>query len=236
MTLKWVEQPQQQSGTLIVYRTGETLNGAQGVGGPFRIDGMPYLRVFYEGPAGAVRARLTIRWWVDQNMSFSMGSDVVTTPTGGNTARANFPTRGSWVDFVLEASAYPNAVSFHAFLTQEATSDNTGSNGTNHLIAVDGVAVGAGLTRTDDANSTRPGPGFWFAGFDGAAAAGLIRLYAVNMAGGLTLLDAMGPDLATNGAGRAIQIPAMPLRITAFNGGAAARTLYAGAHYRLPPL
>lgn len=231
-----MEQPQQQTGTLIVYRTGENLNGAQGVGGPFRIDGMPYLRVFLEGPAGAVRARVTIRWWVDQAKQFNLGSDVAVTPTGGNTARASFPTRGSWVDFILEASAYPNAVSLHAFLIQEATSDNTGSNGTNHLIAVDGAAVGAGATRNDDANSVRPGPGFWFAGFDGAAAAGLIRLYMVNMVGGLTLLDAAGPDLATNGSGRAIQIPPMPLRISATNSGAAARNLYAGVHYRLPPL
>lgn len=235
MTLKWVEQPQQQSGTLIVYRTGENLNGPQGVGGPFRIDGMPFLRVFFEGPA-AVRARLTIRWWVDQAQNFSLGNDVVTTPTGGNTARASFPVRGSWVDFVLEAGAYPNAVSLHAFLVQAQTSDNSGSNGTNHLISIDGTAVGAGATNTTDANSTRPGPGFWFAGFDGAAAAGLIRLYAVNMAGALTLLDAMQPDMATNGTGHAIQIPAMPLRIVAFNGGAAARNLYAGASYRLPPL
>lgn len=235
MSMQWVEQPQQQTGTLIVYRTGEALNGPQGVGGPFRIDGMPFLRVFLEGPA-AVRARVTIRWWVDEAMNFSMGSDVATTPTGNNTARANFPCRGSWVDFVLEANAYPNAVSFHAFLTQEATSDNTGSNGTNHLIAIDGVAVGAGATSTNDANSTRPGPGFWFAGFDGAAAAGLIRLYMVSMAGALTILDAMGPDLAVNGSGKAIQIPAMPLRITATNGGGVARNLYAGVHYRLPPL
>lgn len=231
--LKFEEQPQITTGTLIINRTGDLLTGAAGYG-PFFVGGMPYLRIYAEAPVP--RARVQIQWFVDQAMTQSVGTDAVTTPGGGNSARNAFPVRGGWVRFVVDLAAYANTIIFHAFLVSAQTSDNTGGNGTNHLIAVDGVAVGAGATSTQDANSTRGGPGWWNAGFDGAAAAGLIKLYMVSFSGGTTLLDVMnGPDLATN-MGRPIQIPAMPLRITALNSGAAARNLYAVASYRLPPL
>lgn len=231
--MKFEEQPQITTGTLIINRTGDLLAGSSGYG-PFFVGGMPYLRIYAEAPVP--RARVQIQWFVDQAMTQSVGTDTVVTPGGGNSARNAFPVRGGWVRFVVDLAAYPNTIIFHAFLVAEQTSDNTGGNGTNHLIAVDGVNVGIGATSTQNANSTRAGPGHWNAGFDGAAAAGLIRLYMVDYLNVATLLDVMnGPDLATN-MGRAIQIPAMPLRIVATNSGAAARNLYAVASYRLPPL
>ena len=201
--------------------------------GPFPTAGGPYLRILYALAVGAARAKVRVKWYNDEALAVFLGADEVISAPGNGNGIASIPVRGNFVVITATAQAYPATVAIEAYLTQNATQEDSDFN---LLINTNGLATGAGITQTLNASESRGGMGFWRAGFDGAAAAGLIRLYVTDVAGNQYLLDACGPDLATNGGGRLIPLPNAPLQIVATNGGGVARNLYASLSFQAPPL
>lgn len=192
----------------------------------FFVGAMPYLRV--EQSAGAVRSQTTVRWWADTAQTKSLGADFVITPANGSAAQC-VPVRGPYVSFVVDLSAYPNDHNLQVFMTPVPFAGISGPAGNNMLITVNGTAVAAGITNTANATVVRGGWAYWQGVFD-AGTLGLISLLSVDFNNTARLLDVMGPTLSTQG--REVFLPALPVRITAFNGDGVARNLYASVLHR----
>lgn len=188
--------------------------------GPFLVAGLPYLAVECNS---AQSMEVTLDWYTDSSLTQYISGDTIVTPAGG-IAYVTLPVVGNYVRFNVERGAYPGTVTVRASMTANPSSETASGGATNNLLEVDGLTVNAGVTNTYNSTNIRGGWARW----DATLILGvvyLVRLYAVDFAGGLTLIGVI--DSNTGRGGGMIFVPAMPLRMLFSNFDGANKTAYA---------
>lgn len=196
--------------------------------GRFFVGTTPSIHVLYSVNAGG--ARLTASWFGSET-----GADLIGTQTVdvllGQFADGTLPALGPYVELSSICDAAGRTVNIQVWqTTTPATAPPFAVSG--QLINVNGTAVGAGVTRTDDATQVCWGWGHWNARLEGAASTRILLL-AVDYLGNVTFLDYTSQ--VDTAPGRMVMLPRMPVRVTSFNNTAAPAGLYLNVSVNVGP-
>ena len=208
-----------------------TASGAQGGGtvdhGTFFVGNLPYVYVFLSAGGGGARLRLIWRDAIGGNVLGDNMVDVL----DGMEASGGFAVLGPFVQVTTLVSPVNTVVGLRVWQNLTAGQEAAEVSHTE-LIHHNFTAVAAGVTQTTTATRVRWGWGFWNSDFE-AATAFSSQLRTVDYQGNIRVLDFI--PFATRGPSHLITLPPLPLRLTAFNGDAVARNLFAVVHFHPGP-
>lgn len=192
----------------------------QRVDGPFFVGNMPYM---YCHALCANQAEVVLDWFADAAATIPLERDQLVTGIGGDVTQC-VPVAGPYVRITTNVSVNPSQTTLRFYMTSSPFAHFATTGGLNTLISVDNALLGGGATVVLNATAARGGWITWrVTAFN--AAIFLARLYAVDFAGGATLIDSINiPGFAGGGS---MLAPAMPLRLSITNGDAGAHNYFA---------
>lgn len=196
--------------------------------GTFFVGNLPYLWMRTFAGTGGVRARFS---WRTTKTGATFATNFVDSVNG---IVADGPLRvvAPWVNIATLADVVGRVIGLSVYQdAQEAQVQTDVAH--SGLIAVDGVAVGAGATRVDDANRVRWGWGHWHADIE-AASNWRIRLLAVDYLGATRVVDFVTNQV--RGQSAVITLPPQPLRLESLNADAAPQNLWAAVYSHPGPM
>lgn len=187
--------------------------------GPFFVGNFTYL--YAELLTAVNAAQFEFIWRPSETSPFSVARRAVTSLPAIE-ADGTLPNLGPWVEIEVSVAATPTTVTHRVWQTMSRGARRTTVGG-GGIFAVDGTAVGGGVTRTDNAPAVRWGWGWWSARLEDAVG-GRMRLLTVDYLGNTNLLAYWG-----NGDGPVatpILLPSHPIRSEVFNGDGGPHPFY----------
>lgn len=211
-----------------VFNNQAVVGAATVIHGRFLVGTAPFVHLLYGVSAGG--ARLTLTWYGSQ-----AGADLIATNTVDvrsiAQADGSFPCLGPYLELSSIADAAGRVVNLQVWQTEKAGSGFP-LGYPDSLIAVPIAVLGAGATRTDNAQAVMWGWGHWFAATE-AATTFVHTLQAVNYLNVVNFIAHKG--LGVPMGETLFHLPPQMIRVVTTNFDAVAHNVFISVNHLVTP-